>query len=623
MAAKAKAKPKKPGSGSVTGKKPKKTKKQYHVIAVPLITAEREQNIIDKQLHIVGQLRNAIVRSANQLAENMKADPVWKTTGRLPQGKEKNKAYRELFKQYKLTTFDVYELGLEHWRASKWMSDRIGSRIVNALAVEISQNVNEWVYARAELPRSTWPGSRRMVWNNDNKSGLLYKSDTGRVVWSISSKSKNLDLELDWSGVSNQRRTWLQHKKIIRVGIKKEFIRGRERYFALFCIEGKPYRNKDYLAQVTNELQALDLGPGVFGQCTEQDGEVLPLLTPEAKQERTKAQKQKRHLQRKQQRSRRANNPQAFNQDGTSIKGVRQHKKSKRGQKTTQSLQKLSRNESIHRQREQQDLIRYLLTTGGNRIATEDLDYRAWQRSYGSTTGFTAPGEFMTRLEAECLITNGSFHKLNHWVLALSQYCLCGSKVKKERSCKVHVCENCGLGKDAPLDREIFSAFLARLRTELGSDEAFFEFLESDTDDKTFSKTLSGKSKQGIRAQAELLCTVQFPRVIPLMRQDLQQETSVTVVNPLQDSGDSNSCLKASSGSLSGTFQKSSIKTAHEPACSRVNAMSSYRVRDTNYPEADCTMAGRKRRSTKASEDVNNQSKDFSMTPYPAAAGHF
>jgi len=141
----------------------------------------------------------------------MKNDPAWKSTGRLPKGPEKSKAYRELFKQYKLTTFDVYTLGLEHWRASKWMKDRIGSRIVNALAVEISQNVNEYLYARAELPRSTRPSSRRMVWNNDNKSGLLYKD--GKVKWSFGSKNKNLDIKIDWSGVSNQRRTWLQHKK--------------------------------------------------------------------------------------------------------------------------------------------------------------------------------------------------------------------------------------------------------------------------------------------------------------------------------------------------------------------------------------------------------------------------
>jgi len=33
---------------------PVKSKKQYHVMAVPLIVNEREQGIINKQLHIVG-----------------------------------------------------------------------------------------------------------------------------------------------------------------------------------------------------------------------------------------------------------------------------------------------------------------------------------------------------------------------------------------------------------------------------------------------------------------------------------------------------------------------------------------------------------------------------------------
>jgi len=427
--------------------------------------------------------------------------------------------------------------------------------------------------------------------------------------------------------ISGERGYSIRNKKVVRAGLKKELVRGRERYFALLCIEGKSYRNKDYLAQVTSELQALDLGPGVFGQCSSEEGSVLPLLTPEAHQERKDTQKQKRRLQRKQQRSRRANNPQAFRKDGTSIKGERQHKKSKHGQKITQSLQKLSRNESIHRQQEQQDLIRYIITTGGNKIAIEDLDYRSWQRCFGNTTGFTAPGEFIDRLEAECEITGGELLKLNHWVLALSQYCLCGHRVKKPRNCKVHVCEHCGLGQNTPLDREIFSAFLARLRAELGSDEKFFKFLESQKGAKqykTSSGNLSGtfrkssiKNREGVRAQAVALCTQQSPRVLPLSKQGLQQRISVTVVNPLQDSGDSNSCLKASSGSLSEV-------STQEPACSRDNALRLDQVPDITYPEVGLTATGKKKRTAKASEDDNDQDKDSkTVSLKPVSAGHF
>lgn len=44
--------------------------------------------------------------------------------------------------------------------------------------------------------------------------------------------------------------------------------------------------------------------------------------------------------------------------------------------------------------------------------------------------------------------------------LALSQHCLCGRRVKKDLSTRVHVCTACGLN---PLDRDLFSAFLAYL----------------------------------------------------------------------------------------------------------------------------------------------------------------
>ena len=92
----------------------------------------------------------------------------------------------------------------------------------------------------------------------------------------------------------------------------------------------------------------------------------------------------------------------------------------------------------------------------GNIIQLEKLSYRAWQRRFGKSVGFRAPGTFVAilRRKAESAgIVINEFPVRNK----LSQTCHCGVVQKKTLSQRWHVCKECGISAQ----RDLYSAFLA------------------------------------------------------------------------------------------------------------------------------------------------------------------
>jgi hypothetical protein len=60
-------------------------------------------------------------------------------------------------------------------------------------------------------------------------------------------------------------------------------------------------------------------------------------------------------------------------------------------------------------------------------------------------------------LKRECDATGGKLHRAGTHTTALSQHCLCGQRVAKSLSQRVHDCPHCGLC----VDRDVISAILA------------------------------------------------------------------------------------------------------------------------------------------------------------------
>lgn len=94
----------------------------------------------------------------------------------------------------------------------------------------------------------------------------------------------------------------------------------------------------------------------------------------------------------------------------------------------------------------------------GSIIKTEKLSYKGWQKRFGRSVGFRAPGLFVEMLRRKAESAGGEVIEFNTRTTALSQTCHCGHKKKKPLKERWHDCAACGV----KAQRDLYSAFLAR-----------------------------------------------------------------------------------------------------------------------------------------------------------------
>jgi hypothetical protein len=103
------------------------------------------------------------------------------------------------------------------------------------------------------------------------------------------------------------------------------------------------------------------------------------------------------------------------------------------------------------------EVARRIVATHGNTITIEDCSISTWARLWGKRIALFSPGMLVTALNRECEATGGTLSRAGTRSTALSQHCLCGTKVPKNLAQRTHNCPHCGLYGD----RDIVSAILA------------------------------------------------------------------------------------------------------------------------------------------------------------------
>jgi putative transposase len=433
-----------------------------HVVVLPLCLNAREAAILRQRLRVRGQLRNAALQTMLARSERMRADPRFAAAGRLSEA-AKTRRYRALRDEYGLSKREACNAAFGHWRASRWMPTVVDSRVALELGTEVWQQVSAWLHGKGGRPRFRRAAETDTVWGADNHAGLCLRGR--QVVWRNKlTRRKNLSLTVECD--PGQWRKRVAGREVVRVGIRREQVRGQERWFCLLCLAGEPYRDPDYLAQAqSGAIVGIDAGPSRLALVSADASATLTLCPEELLAARRREQQRLRRRQRALARSRRATNPDSFDERGRWKKGHRALQRSRRYQRLARRQRAAARTARLHRRGEEMLLAREIVTSFGAIVVQEALRYRAWQRfRFGKRMGVSAPASALARIAREAERVGGRVIALAP-ALALSQHCLCGSRVKKRLETRVHACAGCGLG---PLDRDLFSAFLAYLCAKEG-----------------------------------------------------------------------------------------------------------------------------------------------------------
>lgn len=143
--------------------------------------------------------------------------------------------------------------------------------------------------------------------------------------------------------------------------------------------------------------------------------------------------------------------------DGVPLRAYRHDELSQRYQRTRCDHAAHARRTSQAKRARATEIAAAIVAAHGNRITVEDCRIATWARLWGKRIALFSPGMLVTSLAEECHAGGGTLTRAGTRSTAMSQHCLCGQRVPKTLSQRIHHCPHCGLRAD----RDIVSATVA------------------------------------------------------------------------------------------------------------------------------------------------------------------
>ncbi|MCR2820056.1 transposase [Lederbergia panacisoli] len=283
----------------------------------------------------------------------------------MPKGKERNQLLTQLKNQYCVRKFDLnrYVQGM-----GRKFKRNIGSQMAQNIAERAFRAVEKIMYGKGRKVRFCSVGQFFSLEEKTNKTGFRYFSENKCIEW------LGLIMPVILKDCDEYAHIALQGN-IKYCRLVKKVIRGNNRYFVQFVLEGFPprKRNQNYSKDESARV-GLDIGISTLAIASENEVKLFELAEGLSVDER-----QKRILQRTLERRRRANNPNKYNTDGTINKSNREKwVRSENYKKTRKELAEMSRKIADKRKLAHNILANYILTLGLD-IRVETMNFKGLQ----------------------------------------------------------------------------------------------------------------------------------------------------------------------------------------------------------------------------------------------------
>ena len=373
---------------------------------------------------------------------------------------------------------------------------RHGQRNQSAIEGPIAQNLGErafraaekLLYGKAEKLRFHRLGDPFMMEGKDNNHAIMLKGMTifwnGLVMSLLPIDDENAYLKKTFDD------------PVKYCGIKREIIRGKERWYLHVRREGIPpieyKKNPDFTGE---GVVGLDIGTSTIAECGE-ECVALHELSPGCQKDEAEI----RRLKRKLDRSRRANNPHNYNADGTLRKAVKGGRlkwfNSNTYKRTRSRIRELDRKTSAKRKMEHNILSKTILSHG-HEFVVENMSFKGLQKRaekttrnrkngrynrksrFGRAIANRSPSTLLETLERKHGYYGRSLIRADTWKVKASQYChLTGRCVKKQ------LYERWNVFDGKRVQRDLYSAFL------LMNVSASLDAVDRDSCDRNYGKFL-------------------------------------------------------------------------------------------------------------------------------------
>ncbi len=435
-----------------------------YCVTFPLITEKYQETILNKRFEISRQLYNAVLSKAYKRYKSMietKKYRQLKEQINNANEKEKKLLYKQLNEMYKQYRLNEYSLHEDIQEMQHHFSENIDSFTAQKIATRVWSAFEDLLFGDGEIVHFKKYGELDSLEGKSNKTGIRFKD--GFLIWN----GLKISVKIDYN---NPYEYQALKDEICYCRIKRRFIKGKYKYYLQIVFKGVPPMkiNKDgeVKRHIGNGTVGLDIGTQTIAIVSNVDVKLLELADRV-----NNIEKEKRRILRYMDRSRRANNPDNFNEDGTIKKGKLKWVKSNRYIKAQNKLRELYRKQADVREYQHQLLSNYILSLG-NKIKVEEMNFKGLQKRskktekndkgkfkrkkrFGKSLANKAPAKLLTILDNKLKYFGEKLIKVNTKEVKASQYNHLNCRYNKKK-----LSQRWNDLNGIKVQRDLYSAFL-------------------------------------------------------------------------------------------------------------------------------------------------------------------
>ena len=406
-----------------------------YVVSVKLHLPEQIENHLEKSFRISNSVYNEGISLGLKRFEALKRNPYYqellearrlakagidklkkakkKTKGLIQQVKLYDKALLELRKAYGLTESELQKYLAQQRRKSGSPYQQLAACEIQIIATQAYQTLEKVLFYQIKPNKVRFRSKYDLQVSYRNKTNkqatLLMPSDRKSIAYRLYIHKIATFVDIPVKAFNKyQQMSLLRSEKIKYVQIVRKTIRGKRVYYLQIVCQGFPH------AKVTKGEGVVGIDPGISTVAFASPSEVaLVDLAPTTITQKEKLLKQ---LDRKIERSRKANNPECYEENGTIKKGARFKRPSNRQLRLRNRKRKTHRSLSEERKKLQGQLVNRIVSQASI-IKIEDLNIKGLQKRsqdirinpktnrpyskkrYGKAIFRAAPSTFKTALE--------------------------------------------------------------------------------------------------------------------------------------------------------------------------------------------------------------------------------
>lgn len=433
-----------------------KSKTSSYILTLQLKTEKFQEDIINKRFEKCRKIYNSCIselyKRYNHMAESKEYRKNCKS-----KDKNRNKIFNELNNKYGLTEYSLHKFVTPMYNYFN-----IDSKTAQALATRAFNAFQKYMFHQAKRVNYIKYNELYSVEGKTNAQGIKYRD--GIIQWNklnIPVIIKNNDT---YAQMAIQNRV-----KYCRI-VKKE-IKGKIKFYVQLVLEGVPPTkvNKDgeIKGQIGQGDVGIDIGTKTIAYSSRYNVKLLE-LAPNV----NNIDREIKLIQRKMDRSKRATNPNKYNENGTiNIKNKDKWIYSNHYIKLKAERKELYRKQVEIRKQDHYKMINELLVLG-NKFYVETMNYKGLQsrskkttknskgkinkkKRFGKSLANKAPSMFLTMLDNKLKWNGEKLYKIDTYKVKASQYNHIEDKyIKKELKERWNYFDN------FKIQRDIYSSFL-------------------------------------------------------------------------------------------------------------------------------------------------------------------